>query len=196
MSYTAVRGGEGAIRAAEAMEDSRARGAGLSVEAVLKGMRYAVDAVMSEAGLHAPELAARAVVEAQGDLAEAAFLLRAYRSTLPRIGYTEPTATGEMRLVRRVSSAFKDVPGGQVLGATRDYSQRLLGLRDRETRGAADGSQGGNGSVRAEGEGRLPRITDLLREAGLVARRKEPGEEAVAEPFVLTRTAPKPRREL
>ena len=28
--------------------------------------------------------------------------------------------------VRRISATFKDVPGGQLLGRTRDYTQRLL----------------------------------------------------------------------
>lgn len=149
-------------------------------------MRYAVDAVMSEAGLYAPRLAARVVLQAQGDLAEAAFLLRAYRSTLPRRGYTQPADMDDMRLVRRVSSAFKDVPGGQVLGATRDYSQRLLGL-EREERPSPEGE------TEAEGAGELPRITDFLREAGLVAKHRP---EEAGEPFDLTREAlavPAPR---
>ena len=187
MAYTAVKGGEEAIKAAERLEQAAAEGSGLSAEAVLGGMRYAVDGVMGEAGLHAPKLAARAVVQAQGDLAEAAFLLRAYRSTLPREGYTVPADTDEMRLVRRVSSAFKDVPGGQVLGPTRDYSQRLLGLK-REEEPAENGAVEGR-----EDEGKLPRVTDLLREAGLVAKRRP---EEVGEPFDLTRealTVPAPR---
>lgn len=186
MGYTAVKGGEEAIRVAEALENVSAEGSGVSVEAVENGMRYAVDAVMSEAGLYAPRLAARAVLQAQGDLAEAAFLLRAYRSTLPRRGYTEPADMDGMRLVRRVSSAFKDVPGGQVLGATRDYSQRLLGLEREE-------QPSPNGAAEVEGGGELPRITDFLREAGLVAKRR-PVE--TGEPFDLTRealTVPAPR---
>jgi len=187
VGYTAVKGGEEAIRAAEKIERASTGASGrLTAGDVEKGLRYAVDAVMGEAGLYAPTLAARAVVEAQGDLAEAAFLLRAYRSTLPRVGDTVPADTGEMRLVRRVSSAFKDIPGGQVLGPTRDYSQRLLGLEREE-------EPSPNGHVEAEGEGRLPRITDLLREAWLVARKKP---EESGEPFDLTRTAlrvPAPR---
>lgn len=194
MGYTAVKGGEEAIEAAERLESAAAEGSGLTVEVVEKGLKYAVDAVMSEAGLYAPELAARAVAEAQGDLAEAAFLLRAYRSTLPRVGYTSPADTAEMRLVRRVSSAFKDVPGRQVLGPTRDYSQRLLGLR-REEKFSSDESPNGSpdGVAGAEGDGELSRITDLLRDAGLVEERK-PGE--FGEPFDLTREAlrvPAPR---
>ena len=186
MGYTAVKGGEEAIRAAEVLENASAKTSGISVEAVEKGMRYAVDAVMGEAGLYAPRLAASAIVQAQGDLAEAAFLLRAYRSTLPRRGYTQPTNTDGLRLVRRVSSAFKEVPGGQVLGATRDYSQRLLGL-EREERPYTNGLAG------AEDAGELPRITDFLREAGLVAKRRP---EETGEPFDLTRealTVPAPR---
>lgn len=179
MAYTAVKGGEEAIKAAELLERSAAEGSGLSEEAVEKGLRYAVDQVMSEGGLYAPRLAARAVAQAQGDLAEAAFLLRAYRSTLPRRGYTQPASTDGLRLVRRVSSAFKDVPGGQLLGPTRDYSQRLLGF-EREEEPLP------NGAATPDGEGTLPRITTLLRDAGLVER-QEPQE--TGEPFDLTREA-------
>ena len=63
---------------------------------------------------------------AAGDVIEAVFLLRAYRTTLSRYGYTQPIDTGNMRLQRRISSTFKDVPGGQILGPTYDYTQRLL----------------------------------------------------------------------
>ena len=194
MAYTAVRGGEEAIRAAERLERAAAGGARLTPEAVEGGMRYAVDAVMSEAGLFAPRLAARAVVEAQGDLAEAAFLLRAYRSTLPRVGYARVADPGEMRLIRRVSSAFKDVPGGQILGPTRDYSQRLLGAA-RDEGPARNGSTNGSreGAENAKGEGRLGRITHLLRDTGMVARRRP---EETGPPFDLTRqalTVPAPR---
>jgi alpha-D-ribose 1-methylphosphonate 5-triphosphate synthase subunit PhnI len=179
LAYTAVRGGEEAIKAAEALENSAAAGSGVTAEAVEKGLRYAVDAVMSEAGLYAPKLAAKAVAQAQGDLAEAAFLLRAYRSTLPRVGYTSASDPDEMRLIRRISSAFKDVPGGQVLGPTRDYSQRLLGLEREE-------EPPENGASESEGEGELPRITALLRDAGMVAKRRP---EESGEPFDLTREA-------
>jgi alpha-D-ribose 1-methylphosphonate 5-triphosphate synthase subunit PhnI len=33
-----------------------------------------------------------------------------------------------MRLIRRISSAFKDIPGGQMLGPTYDYALRLMRL--------------------------------------------------------------------
>jgi len=31
-----------------------------------------------------------------------------------------------MRIIRRISAAFKDIPGGQILGPTYDYTHRLL----------------------------------------------------------------------
>ena len=70
-------------------------------------LNQAVDKVMGEGGLYSPELAALALKQAEGDLFEAAFLLRAYRSTLPRFGYSLPTRGDRMQVVRRISSAFK-----------------------------------------------------------------------------------------
>ena len=64
--------------------------------------------------------------QGRGDMVEAVFLLRAYRTTLPRFGYAEPIDTGRMAVLRRISATFKDIPGGQVLGPTFDYTHRLL----------------------------------------------------------------------
>ncbi len=77
---------------------------------------------MSEGGLYHPQLAALAIKQMQGDTLEAGFALRAYRSTKPRLLETPPQDTGNMRLIRRISSAFKDIPGGQMLGPTHDYA--------------------------------------------------------------------------
>lgn len=57
---------------------------------------------------------------------EAIFILRAYRTTLPRFGYSVPLETTDMRVERRVSATYKDLPGGQLLGPTFDYTHRLL----------------------------------------------------------------------
>ncbi len=81
---------------------------------------------MTEGSLYDRELAALAIKQARGDLIEAIFLVRAFRATLPRFGATEPVDTGAMQVRRRVSSTFKDIPGGQVLGPTFDYTHRLL----------------------------------------------------------------------
>lgn len=81
---------------------------------------------MGEASLYAPDLAALAVAQAGGDLYEAVLLLRAYRSTQPRIAYAAPITPDELLTVRRISASFKDIPGGQILGPTLDYSHRVL----------------------------------------------------------------------
>ena len=79
-------------------------------------LSLAVDRVMSEGSLYDRELAALAIKQARGDMIEAIFLVRAFRATLPRFGATEPVDTGEMAVRRRISSTFKDIPGGQILG--------------------------------------------------------------------------------
>ncbi|WP_144526391.1 carbon-phosphorus lyase complex subunit PhnI, partial [Bacillus pumilus] len=90
------------------------------------GMRGLIDQIMSESSLYDETLAALAIKQAEGSPEEAVFLLRAYRSTLPRKHYSRAVHTREMRVERRISASFKDIPGGQILGASVDYSHRLL----------------------------------------------------------------------
>src|SRR5690606_25538877 len=71
-------------------------------------------------------LAALAIKQAEGSMEEAVFLLRAHRSTLPRLYYSQTVDTEAMFVERRISASFKDIPGGQILGATYDYTHRLL----------------------------------------------------------------------
>lgn len=128
--YVAVKGGESAILASYDALDTQRRGdlslAELSVAQIQSQLKLAVDRVMTEGSVYDPELAALAIKQAAGDVVEAVFLLRAFRATLPRLGVTEALDTTSMVLRRRVSAIFKDVPGGQILGPTYDYTQRLL----------------------------------------------------------------------
>ncbi|WP_354685776.1 carbon-phosphorus lyase complex subunit PhnI [Cupriavidus necator] len=128
--YVAVKGGERAILNSYQMLDMYRRGdtavPELTLAQIREQMPLAVSRVMAEGSLYDPHLAALALKQAAGDQIEAIFLLRAYRTTLARFGYTQPVDTGAMRLQRRISSTFKDVPGGQILGPTYDYTQRLL----------------------------------------------------------------------
>ena len=130
MGYVAIRGGEEAIvQAAQLLDYLRAEDgdqAPLSVEMIQQQLRHAHSRVLSEGGLYHPHLAALAIKQAMGDTLEASFYLRAYRSTRPRLGETPVHRTDNMRLIRRISSAFKDIPGGQVLGPTPDFMQRLF----------------------------------------------------------------------
>jgi len=128
--YVAVKGGETAILNSYRLLAEVRRGdpsvPELDVAQIREQLGLAVDRVMTEGSVYDPELAAIAIKQARGDLVEAIFLLRAFRATLPRLGYTEPLDTSRMRLARRISATFKDLPGGQVLGPTFDYTQRLL----------------------------------------------------------------------
>lgn len=127
---TTIRGGAGAISASHRLLARRRRGdrslAPVSVPQIREQISLAVARVMAEASLYDPTLAALAVKQAQGDLVEAAFLLRAFRSSLERIGFSNPIETVSMRVARRVVTTHKDVPGGQLLGSTYDYTHRLL----------------------------------------------------------------------
>jgi alpha-D-ribose 1-methylphosphonate 5-triphosphate synthase subunit PhnI len=190
MGYVAVEAGEELIeRAADLFEKQRLDGETepLSVDAIDGQLDRLTAQAAGEGGVYAPRLAALAVKQAQGDAVEAAFLLRAYRSTLERWGAAETVATDEAFTLRRVSPAYKDVPGGQILGATKDYTRRLLDFDlDGETaptdptadwdlpegdgrdRNAADGGADGTGSAGEEPFGRLADTLETLRERGLV----------------------------
>jgi alpha-D-ribose 1-methylphosphonate 5-triphosphate synthase subunit PhnI len=133
MAYVAVKGGERAITNAHAWLGEVRRGdtavPELTIAQIREQMTLAVDRVMAEGSCFDPDLAALAIKQARGDLPEAIFLLRAYRTTLPRFGYSAPVETSQMAVQRRVSAAFKDIPGGQVLGPTFDYTHRLLDFK-------------------------------------------------------------------
>jgi alpha-D-ribose 1-methylphosphonate 5-triphosphate synthase subunit PhnI len=181
--YVAVKGGARAIAASHAClaEDRRGDPAvpELSVAQVSEQLGFAVDRVMAEGALYDRELAALAIKQAAGDLVEAAFLLRAYRTTLPRFGYSLPVDTGAMVLHRRISATYKDLPGGQLLGPTHDYTHRLLDFAL-----LAEGAP--TPAPRGEPGGPAPRVTELLAREGLMARESA----SDAEPTDLTRDPP------
>jgi alpha-D-ribose 1-methylphosphonate 5-triphosphate synthase subunit PhnI len=181
--YVAVKGGAKAIAASHTClaEDRRGDTAlpELSVAQIAEQLGFAVARVMAEGALYDRELAALAIKQAAGDLVEAAFLLRAYRTTLPRFGYSRPVDTGAMVLHRRISATYKDLPGGQLLGATHDYTHRLLDFAL-----LAEGAPAP--APRAQPGPPAPRVTDLLAREGLMARE----EASDAEPTDLTRDPP------
>jgi len=127
MAYVAARGGEAAIQSAEALALRHLQGVTPEGVAWVEAhLGLLIDRVMGEASLYAPRLAALALVQSDGELEGAVLLLRAYRSTQPRLEAARPVTDETMLSVRRVSAAFKDIPGGQHLGATLDYSHRVL----------------------------------------------------------------------
>lgn len=131
--YVAVKGGERAIEAAHDWLARERRGPAdqpaLDTAQIRDQLSLGVARVMAEGSLYDPDLAALAIKQARGDLIEAIFLIRAYRTTLPRFGGSVPVDTAAMAIKRRISATFKDAPGGQVLGPTFDYTHRLLDFR-------------------------------------------------------------------
>jgi alpha-D-ribose 1-methylphosphonate 5-triphosphate synthase subunit PhnI len=177
MAYVTVKGGEQAIENAHAWLAEERRGdrdvPAVSVAQIDGQLGRSVDRVMGEGSLYDRELAALALKQAQGDQIEAAFLLRAYRTTLPRFSHSQPIDTATMRIRRRISAVFKDLPGGQVLGPTYDYTHRLL-----EFDMAQHAAPLSDDPVQD-----MPRVPDILGEEGLI----EPDGEGAAEPGDLTR---------
>jgi alpha-D-ribose 1-methylphosphonate 5-triphosphate synthase subunit PhnI len=174
--YVAVKGGETAILNSYKLLAEQRRGdteqAELTVEQIRQQLKLSVDRVMTEGSVYDPELAALAIKQASGDLVEAIFLLRAYRATLPRLGNTCALDTARMQLDRRISATFKDLPGGQVLGPTYDYTQRLLDftLLANAQRDAPVGeaSPATNSASPSPGPELVPRVVDLLNQEGLI----------------------------
>ncbi|MBW4707370.1 carbon-phosphorus lyase complex subunit PhnI [Roseobacter sp. YSTF-M11] len=164
--YVAVKGGERAIDNAHAWLAEERRGdtavAELSVAQIREQLKLAVNRVMAEGSLYDADLAALAIKQSRGDLIEAIFLIRAYRTTLPRFGASVPVATDDMACDRRVSATFKDAPGGQVLGPTFDYTHRLLDFKL-----AAEGKAPQAPEARAE-TASTPHIMSFLDREGLV----------------------------
>jgi alpha-D-ribose 1-methylphosphonate 5-triphosphate synthase subunit PhnI len=173
--YVAVKGGEAAINNAHRLLADRRRGdrslPSVTIDQIAEQLGLAVDRVMAEASLYDSSLAALAVRQSRGDLIEAIFLLRAYRTTLPRFGSSVPLDTADMQVERRVSATYKDLPGGQLLGPTFDYTHRLLDpslLSDETVEEPAR---------REAGDEEIMRVSDILAHEGLI----EPDGELAAD---------------
>lgn len=195
MGYVAVTGGEQAIAASLDLNELRRVEAGRSVavEDILATMPDLVNQVQSEGSLWAPEIAAVAIKQACGSIEEAVFLMRAYRSTLERLYTSRVVDTDGMRAGRRISAAFKDIEGGQILGATRDYSHRLIEFeladetvsdareRAREIRARLSAPADADAAALLD---RVPRVLTYLRSIDMV--RDWPVDDT--EPVDITKT--------
>jgi alpha-D-ribose 1-methylphosphonate 5-triphosphate synthase subunit PhnI len=214
MGYSGARGGLQAILAAEGLVRrlrDHAPSPWAPTEQVITRFRLAVDRVMGEAGLYDEDSAAAAFRQAEGDPLEASHLLRAYRSTLPRLAVGEPVDPDELLILRRIVPAFREPDGPQLLGRTTDYTGRLLekpagppsengqaSSNGHATNGAhptngthtSNGAQASNGARSDNGAQRRPRrFLDLLRELDLAVDHRDGSDP---EPFDITRTPARP----
>lgn len=127
MGYVAIKGGEEAINNSLLFyQENIQKGKTLKADDIETSLSFAVDKVMSEGSLYSKKLAALAIQKSGGDLLNAAFFLRAHRSSCSRIGEAKMIRSDGIRVLRRISSAFKDIKGGQILGASNDYEVKLL----------------------------------------------------------------------
>ncbi|WP_295895555.1 carbon-phosphorus lyase complex subunit PhnI [uncultured Vibrio sp.] len=180
--YVAVKGGEKAIRQAHQLQAKKRRGnldaPELSVSQISEQLSGSVDRVMTEGGIYDKELAALSIKQASGDLVEAIFLLRAYRTTLPRLITANPVDTSDMRIERRISATYKELPGGQVLGPTYDYTHRLLDFAllaegEEPTKSSALDLEG---SEEAELE-RCPQVLSILENIDMMLTEEDNQQE-------------------
>ncbi len=190
MAYVTVTGGQTAIQEAEKYVKYMRIGQAetiLDLNAVQGQLRLLIDKVMSEGGLYAPDEAALALKQSEGDVMEAAFLLRAYRSTLPRTHVTSTIEPDDMRVIRRISSSFRELPGGQMLGPTVDYTHRLLrfSLRKESTSDVQEFLEQYLPNIApAHTVTSMPKVVELLREQGMMEAKLADVDE---EPFDITR---------
>ncbi|WP_433293101.1 carbon-phosphorus lyase complex subunit PhnI [Pseudonocardia sp. CA-142604] len=223
MGYSGARGGLEAILAAEDLvrrSRDHAPAPWAETGQITARFRLAVDRVMGEAGLYDEQTAAHAFRQAEGDTLEAAHLVRAHRSALPRLARSEPVNPDEMVVLRRIVPAHRTPEGPQLLGRTSDYTGRLLERLDgppAATNGNGNGathgletgdSQNGNGrladangTTRGLGTGdsqrpderRPRRFSELLREMDLLVDHRPADPTAPRpEPFDVTRRPARP----
>ncbi len=176
MGYVAVKGGIQAIEESikRLKYERLKKGTVLKFQQIEGGMRCLIDQVMSESSLYSETLAAMAIKQAEGSPEEAVFLLRAYRSTLPRKHYSRTVQSEDMSVERRISSSFKEIPGGQILGTANDYTHRLIDfdLNEETEHDALEwlceyALERGVDNDQAD-LSNLPKTLDYLREEGLI----------------------------
>ncbi len=194
MAYVAVRGGEAAIDTSVLLLEKKNLGDGLplELESIRKRLWSLADQIMSESSLYDPLLAALAIKQGGGSPEEAVFLLRAFRSTVPRKFYTRLVLPENMRVSRRISSSFKEIPGGQILGGSPDYSHRILDFSlvvedgellknklqhmEKELKKLVKQSKNSGKStsflINNETLTRIPKVADYLRKIGFLRHHK------------------------
>lgn len=196
MGYAAARGGLSAIRSAEDLvarlrdNDPSNR---LDIDQFTGRLRLLVDRVMGEAGLWAPEFAAMALRQAEGDVIEAVHLLRAYKSTLPRFAVAQVLDADDIDPERRVVPAFREPGGPQILGRSTDYTARMLKPDTRAdeftTDDAAEREVSSTDVVTPVTTREMRRMSDVLRDMDLLVDRRMATDP---EPFDITRMPAKP----
>jgi alpha-D-ribose 1-methylphosphonate 5-triphosphate synthase subunit PhnI len=174
--YVAVKGGEKAVANSRNLVAETRRGPktipAIQPVQIEHQMGLGVDRVMAEGSLYDKNAAATALKQAQGDTVEAIFLVRAFRTTLKRFGTSAPVDTKQMQTIRRISGIYKDIPGGQILGPTYDYTHRLIDFESQDKQEPVKEKQLSENETDKAGSlktaQKISRVVDLLRNQGLM----------------------------
>lgn len=174
-----------AVTASRRARDARTR----PVDGV-GGLTGLIDQVCGEAGIWAPDAAERAIAQAAGDPAQAVALVRVWASTLPHAP-AHTIEDGDVHLVRRLTSAFAEVPAGSWLGMAPEVGGRILDWTDEHdatapTPAAAPPAQPAS-VLPAPTRADTPRVRDLL--AG-VRLQKPPADTEGLDPAGSALSAP------
>jgi len=128
--------------------------------------------VCAEAGLWETTAARRALDQSRGDAAHAVSMLRVWAATQPHVPAL-PVTADDVVIVRRLSSAYPQVPGGQWLGLAPELISRQLNWSDESS--AADPPEwarevmpSGDSATDAPTRAATPRVRDLIGGAGVV----------------------------
>jgi len=121
--------------------------------------------VCAEAGLWETAAARRALDQSRGDAAHAVSMLRVWAATQPHV-HALPVNRDDVAIVRRLSSAYPRIPGGQWLGLAPDLISRQLNWADEPTAdlpdGTADAMPSADSGAGAPTRGCTPRVRDLM----------------------------------
>ena len=177
MGYVAVKGGSEAIDNARLLVEFyrlRDNTPPVAIDQLKSQFRLGIDKIIGEGSFYAPEYGALALKQVEGDVLEAAFIMRAYRATLSRNYYSEIVSTEDMFVQRRISSSFRDIPGGQILGPTRDYTLRMLDTslvheKDEGIQNFLREFQKNVGDVSLKEIKSFSKVIDILRTQGLLS---------------------------
>lgn len=144
--------------------------------------------VCAEAGLWETTVARRALDQAHGDVPHAVSMVRVWAATQPHLRAltVEPD---DVVVVRRLSSAYPQVPGGQWLGFSPDLIPRQLNWDDPPSADAAPRlDEPGGADAPAPTRAATPRVRDLIGGAPMVPPAAggdgaDPASTIVAPPF-------------
>ncbi|GAA1265147.1 carbon-phosphorus lyase complex subunit PhnI [Pseudonocardia aurantiaca] len=156
--YATLQDGPGLAAAREIAERQRVAEMG-------HGLAVLEDQVCVEAGVWAPDAARRAIAQVGGDVPRAVALLRVWAATLPHL-HSCPVAESDIRIERRISSAYPEIPGGQWLGFAPDLAPRILSWDDEPEPGSTAGDDEAvdleDIDADAPSRAAVPRVRDLL----------------------------------